>query len=280
MNASVLMHKSPSESILETVSLHGANTSGRIIVKALFSGISLGTERIVSSFKVPFSMRQNMKVPYQIGNFNEPVGYGYAMVGEVIGGEEAWIGKKVHLMHPHQNLMEVNVDDVMEIPDLLDAKRATLISNMETAINGFWDGELSDNQDVLVVGFGQIGALLAAVIYLSTHRKPCIAEVNPKRINVAKSMGFEVVHLENLNKRYPVIYHTTSKGHVLNQLLEKVLPEGQLIEMSWYGEDAVELNLGAHFHRNRLRLISSQVSEIPRKVSNKWDYTRRKKTCD
>ena len=44
---------------------------------------------------------------------------------------------------------------------------------------------------------------------------------------------------------------------------------------SWYGNKRAEINLGERFHRNRLRIISSQVSSIDPAVSGRWDKARR-----
>ena len=44
---------------------------------------------------------------------------------------------------------------------------------------------------------------------------------------------------------------------------------------SWYGVKRSDLNLGGHFHRSRMRLISSQVSSIAPELTGRWDKTRR-----
>ena len=44
---------------------------------------------------------------------------------------------------------------------------------------------------------------------------------------------------------------------------------------SWYGTKKTELDLGGNFHRNRIRLISSQVSTLAPRFSDRWTKNRR-----
>ena len=52
---------------------------------------------------------------------------------------------------------------------------------------------------------------------------------------------------------------------------------GKIIEASWYGEKVGKLNLGNEFHSKRLRIISSQVSNIPLHMQKKHNYRSRLK---
>ena len=44
---------------------------------------------------------------------------------------------------------------------------------------------------------------------------------------------------------------------------------------SWYGGKRADLDLGGHFHRSRIRLISSQVSTIAPDLRGRWTKARR-----
>jgi threonine dehydrogenase-like Zn-dependent dehydrogenase len=48
---------------------------------------------------------------------------------------------------------------------------------------------------------------------------------------------------------------------------------------SWYGDKVASLSLGGHFHRNRVQLISSQVSTIDGQFANRWTKSRRINTA-
>ena len=53
--------------------------------------------------------------------------------------------------------------------------------------------------------------------------------------------------------------------------------EGKFIEASWYGNKKGLINLGGHFHSKRLKIISSQVSQIPIHLKDKYDFNKRLK---
>ncbi|HYM23558.1 MAG TPA: hypothetical protein VEU08_10125, partial [Vicinamibacterales bacterium] len=61
-------------------------TDGDVLVRAMYSGISRGTESLVFGGRVPPSERDRMRAPFQSGDFPAPVKYGYSNVGRVERG--------------------------------------------------------------------------------------------------------------------------------------------------------------------------------------------------
>src|SRR5437016_14683375 len=59
---------------------------GDAVVRALYSGISRGTEALVFGGRVAVSEYQRMRAPFQVGDFSGAVKYGYASVGLVERG--------------------------------------------------------------------------------------------------------------------------------------------------------------------------------------------------
>ena len=57
-----------------------------VLVEAVYSGISYGTEKIVFDGLVPKNQYDLMRAPHQEGSFNTSVKYGYLNVGKVIKG--------------------------------------------------------------------------------------------------------------------------------------------------------------------------------------------------
>ena len=51
--------------------------------------------------------------------------------------------------------------------------------------------------------------------------------------------------------------------------------EATIVEMSWYGDRPVEVQLGGAFHSRRLRLVSSQVGQVSPGRRPRWNYGRR-----
>ena len=72
----------PGEMELRPVDL-ASPSAGEVTVRARYSGISRGTERLVLQGKVPASEYERMRCPLQEGAFPFPVKYGYALVGTV-----------------------------------------------------------------------------------------------------------------------------------------------------------------------------------------------------
>ena len=112
---------------------------GEALVRALFSGISRGTERLVFNGEVGRSEWERMRCPNQEGAFPFPVKYGYCATGIVEVGPGELVGQTVFCLHPHQDHFNAPIASLVPVPDGVPARRATLTANMETALNALWD---------------------------------------------------------------------------------------------------------------------------------------------
>ena len=71
-----------------------------VLVKTLYSGVSKGTESLVTSGKVHKSQYEIMRCPFQDGTFGFPIKYGYINIGQIIDGPKSLTGKKyLHFSH-------------------------------------------------------------------------------------------------------------------------------------------------------------------------------------
>ncbi len=272
LQSKTLWHLSNTKSALKVDEL---NTDDKVLIKSLYSLISIGTERLVSNGKVPTNLYEPMKVPYMAGAFSFPVKYGYSLVGEVQSEHHELFGQRVHIMHPHQDLCAADEKDLFVIPPELDAKTATLASNLETALNAIWDSKVSIGDKVLIVGFGLIGSLVARLVSLMPGTEVVIAEINPSKVALAKKLGFRV---EQEESTYDLAFHCSASTNGLQACIEKVGFEGKIIELSWYGDQLSPIHLGGTFHYQRKQLISSQVSNLPLDRRGSWTYKKRKET--
>ncbi|HBA00052.1 MAG TPA: dehydrogenase, partial [Halomonas sp.] len=66
----------PGHGELQQEELPTIDTS-EVRVRALYSGVSRGTESLVFHARVPESETQRMRAPFQAGEFPTPVKYGY-----------------------------------------------------------------------------------------------------------------------------------------------------------------------------------------------------------
>lgn len=269
--ARALWHTSDRQSELQEVRLSGGNSC---VLRSLYSLISTGTERLVARGQVPLALYASMKVPYMEGEFSFPVKYGYSLVGEVQEGPEEILGKKVHLLHPHQDYCRVSTDALTVLPDEVPAIRGVLASNMETALNAVWDSGVSVGDRVLVVGFGIIGSLTARLLQSIAGVEVWVYDLDEQRSALARDLGFRTV--DRILYDFDIAFHCSSSSGGLQSCIDHVGFEGKVMELSWYGEQAVQLQLGGSFHQQRKQIISSQVSAIPASHRARWDFNRRK----
>ena len=73
-----------------------------------------------------------------------------------------------------------------------------------------------------------------------------------------------------------IAFHTSSSSAGLQCAVDAVGFEGKIIELSWYGMKATQIELGGSFHHQRKQIISSQVGHLPSDKIARWNYYRRK----
>jgi threonine dehydrogenase-like Zn-dependent dehydrogenase len=268
MVAKSLWHSDPYHSEIKSQAID--TLPGQVLIHAQYSLISIGTERLISLGKVPPRLQSSMKVPYMAGDFNLPLKYGYSLVGNSDQGD------LYHVMHPHQDICAVSPEHLHRLPQSIPALRATLFSNLETACNAFWDGDPSENESVLIVGFGLIGGLIAGWLKLKGIEKVFIMEKDAYRLQYARQLGFQVLQEHEQKRNFQLAYHCTATSEGLQYCIDHMDVEGRIIEMSWYGDMPVSLLLGTEFHYKRLSIKSSQVSSIPLKLLGSETYASRK----
>jgi threonine dehydrogenase-like Zn-dependent dehydrogenase len=246
-----------------------------VLVRALASGISRGTECLVFMGRVPESQHQTMRCPFQEGDFPAPVKYGYASVGLVEAGASELVGRKVFCLHPHQDRYVVPKDAVVPLPDDLPVARAVLGANMETALNALWDGAPRLGDRIAVVGCGTIGALVAALAARLPGAKVEIVDIDPGRAELAASLGCRFATPAAAEGEADLVVHASGSAAGLATALALAGFETKVLELSWYGDGLVPVPLGAAFHARRLRLISSQVGTVAPARRIRW--TRRQR---
>ena len=169
-----------------------APADGDVLVRALYSGVSRGTEALVFAGRVPPSERDRMRAPFQSGDFPAPVKYGYANVGRVERGPRDLQDRVVFALYPHQSRYVVPATAVHVVPDEVPSSRAVLAANMETAINLLWDARPHIGDRITVIGAGAVGCLAA---YLARRAAGCrgenveLVDINPARASIARTLG-------------------------------------------------------------------------------------------
>jgi threonine dehydrogenase-like Zn-dependent dehydrogenase len=233
-----------------------------VLVRALHSGISRGTETLVFRGEVPESQHEAMRAPFQDGDFPGPVKYGYLSVGVVEHGPADLLGRTVFCLHPHQTAYVVPADAVVPVPDDVPARRAVLAGTVETAVNALWDAPPLLGDRVTVVGAGMVGCCVARLL----ARYPCtdveLVDVDRSRADVAARLGVPFVAPDDAAGGRDLVVHASATAAGLQLSLGLLRAEGTVLELSWYGDREVTLTLGGAFHSGRLALRASQVGTV------------------
>jgi threonine dehydrogenase-like Zn-dependent dehydrogenase len=246
-----------------------------VVVRALFSGISRGTESLVFHGRVPVSEHQRMRAPFQAGTFPAPVKYGYSSVGEVERGPRDLVGRRVFVLYPHQTRYQVPSAAAHVLPESVPAGRGVLAANLETAINGLWDARPQVGDRIAVIGAGAVGCMIAWIASRVPGCDVALVDVNPRKAWVANALGVDFATPETVSHDADVVIHSSGSPAGLELALRIAGFEATIVEMSWYGTQAVTVPLGEDFHARRLTLKSSQVGSIASSQRTRWDTRRR-----
>lgn len=233
-----------------------------VLVRALHSGVSRGTETLVFRGGVPVDQRTVMRAPFQEGEFPGPVKYGYLSVGRVEGGEAALRGRTVFCLYPHQSAYVVPAAAVCEVPSGVPPRRAVLAGTVETAVNALWDAAPRIGDRVVVVGAGMVGCAVARLLAGIPAVAVTLVDSDASRGKVADRLGVPFAGPDQMPGGCDLAVHTSGSAAGLQAAIDALGPEGRVIELSWYGDRPVTVSLGGRFHSSRLGIVASQVGTV------------------
>jgi threonine dehydrogenase-like Zn-dependent dehydrogenase len=205
-----------------------------VVVRTLYSGISRGTETLVFAGRVPESQWTAMRAPFQNGEFPAPVKTRYV----------------------------VPASAVTPLPEDVPAGRAILGGTVETAVNALWDAAPLVGDRIAVVGAGMVGCSVAAVLARFPGVEVQLVDVDPGRAAVARALGVGFASPEIAAGECDLVVHASATEAGLARSLELSAFEGEVIELSWYGDRPVRIPLGEAFHSRRLSIRGSQVGAV------------------
>jgi 2-desacetyl-2-hydroxyethyl bacteriochlorophyllide A dehydrogenase len=261
-------------------------------VRTEYSAISPGTERLVYQGNVPADLDADSSIEALQGDtLSYPISYGYACAGivEAVGAEVSgdWEGAPVFSFQPHVSRFTASPDALIRLPASVDLTDAVMIPSLETAVNLVMDGRPMIGETALIFGQGVVGLLTARL--LADHPLGTLVAVDPAdaRRARAESLGISAVaSVAELDleagadpqadaARADLVYELTGRPSVLNDAVQRTGFAGRLVVGSWYGTKTAPIDLGSHFHRSRMRVISSQVSTIDPTLQGRWSKERR-----
>jgi threonine dehydrogenase-like Zn-dependent dehydrogenase len=246
-----------------------------VLVRTLYSGVSRGTEALVWRGGVPASQYAAMRAPFQEGDFPGPVKYGYLNVGVVEDGPPGLRGRTVFCLYPHQTRYVVPAAAVTPVPDSVPAARAVLTGTVETAVNAAWDAAPLLGDRIAVVGAGMVGCCVAKVLAGFPAVRVQLVDIEPARAAVASALGVGFATPDRAAGECDLVVHASATEAGLNRSLELAVPDGMVLELSWYGDRRVSLPLGEMFHSRRLTVRGSQVGAVAAVRRGRRDYADR-----
>lgn len=262
---------------------------GEVRVRTAYSAISPGTERLVYQGNVPGNLEADASIEALQGDtLSYPISYGYACVGRVEalgeGVDRDWEGAPVFSFQPHVSRFVAATEALIRLPTSAALTDAVMIPSLETAVNLVMDGRPMIGETALVFGQGVVGLLTTRL--LADHPLGTLVAVEPDdaRRARAEAAGAEAVAsiddwdgagAADASDRADLTYELTGRPAVLDEAVQSTGFSGRVVVGSWYGTKAAPIDLGSHFHRSRMRIVSSQVSTIDPSLQGRWTKDRR-----
>ncbi|TDH62988.1 zinc-binding alcohol dehydrogenase [Dankookia rubra] len=245
------------------------------LVRSRASALSRGTERLVLEGRVPPSQYAAMRAPLMAGDFPFPVKYGYCATGVVEDGPPGLQGRRVFVLHPHQDLFLAPAAMCIPVPDAVPDHRAVLAANMETALNILWDARPLAGERCLVIGAGVVGLLAAALLARIPGIAPVVVDIDPSRAALAEALGARFAPPPEVPAEQELIVHASASAAGLQLALDRAAFEARIVEASWHGDRMVPLPLGEAFHARRLTILSTQVGAVAPAMRGRRSHAER-----
>ncbi len=277
-----------------------------VLIETVVSAISAGTEMLFYRGQVPDGMAADASIAGLTGAVRYPLKYGYACVGRLSAedsdrrtvdsrpaGDSSSENESRHYFafHPHESHFCASRQMLLPVPEDMAPEKAALLPNAETAVNLVMDGAPLVGERVVVMGLGVVGLLTTAL--LAQFPLEALIAVDPlaHRREAAERLGAsgtidpsDADGAEGLREAVEdcgdgdgadLVYELSGQPAALDSAVSAAGFDSRIVVGSWYGTKPASLQLGGSFHRNRVRLISSQVSTVAPRLRGRWTKGRR-----
>lgn len=252
-----------------------------LLVRTTVSAISAGTEMLFYRGQFPREIAVDATISALEEQNDYPLKYGYAAAGvvEEIGENitKDWLGKRVFSFQPHQCHFIAKENELFLVPENISNEAAIFLPNMETAVNLVMDAAPIIGERVVVFGQGIIGLLTSALLRQFPLERLVVVDPVPVRRDAALALGVDAALApdELVDEDFDLALELSGAPKALDAAIACVGFSGRIVVGSWYGQKPVALDLGGRFHRERIKIVSSQVSTIAPQFSGRWDKARR-----
>lgn len=254
-----------------------------VVVATDASAISAGTELLVYRDETPDDLPVDETIDAFDDSFEYPLRYGYAAAGRVVetGSEvgDGWQDRAVFAFRPHQTRFAADPDDLVVLPEGVSPAHGCLLPTVETATNLVLDSEPKLGESVVVFGAGVVGLCTTRLLSAFPLDDLVVVEPIATRRETASAMGADRTMTPEAAAAElgdcDLAVELSGEPAVLNDAIDAVGYDGRIVVGSWYGEKRAPIDLGGSFHRDRIELVSSQVSTIDPARRGRWDRDRR-----
>ncbi len=224
-------------------------------VQVEYTGISTGTERLLWNGTMP-----------AFPGMGYPLVPGYETVGRVVRAGDAAsrkVGTRVfvpgsqcftdarNLFGGSASRLVVPGARAMEIKDSL-AEQGVLFALAATAYHAH--SAAGTQQPDLIIGHGVLGRMIARLAVVA-GAKPVVWETNPARR--AGAQGYEVIDPSTDTRRnYQCICDVSGAGHLLNALIGRLAPRGEVVLAGFYDEPLSFVFPPAFMREARIRVAA------------------------
>ncbi|WP_435094245.1 zinc-dependent alcohol dehydrogenase [Halorubrum sp. N11] len=269
----------------------GPPDDDELLVDTRVSAISAGTELLVYRDQTPPDFPADEALDTLDGDLSYPLQYGYATSGVVreVGDtvDSDWVGRSVFSFVPHQTSFRATPDSVITLPPGTTAATGSLLPSVETATNIVLDAAPRLGERAVVFGAGVIGLcvtrLLAAfpleslvVVDPIERRRALAAEFGADRTTTPAALdGAVPAGTGSAVDGVDLAIELSGQPSALDDAIDVVGYDARIVVGSWYGTKREPIDLGGRFHRDRIDIVSSQVSTISPELRGRWDRDRR-----
>ena len=271
----------------------------QVLIQSKYSAISAGSEMLIYQGLIPEDIAIDANLPALGGRMKFPLKYGYSLVGNIIdigrNIEKKMLGKWVFVFHPHQSQVVTDIGNVFPIPPKVSPEEALFFPNLETAVSLVMDARPIIGEKIVVFGQGVVGLLTTALLARIPQIQLIAVDPINRRLKYSRRFGAEQVlnpqdndFQKSINKLLgldsrshsetagaDLIFELSGNPAALNSALQLAGYQARIVVGSWYGNKEESIDLGTRFHRNRLQILSSQVSTINPFLRGRWTKQRR-----
>ncbi|CAN0528619.1 unnamed protein product, partial [Ectocarpus sp. 12 AP-2014] len=237
----------------EELDEEGAVGEGQVLVEAVCSSISSGTELKVFRGDFDSDSELDTTIKGMAGeSMSYPLKYGYSLVGRVAKcgagvDPKKFLGKLVFAFSAHSTWVVADADGVMLVPEGIEPEDAVYLPAVETALSLVHDVHPRVGESVAVFGQGMIG-LLAVAILAKTHAgvgggSVVAVDMLPDRLRVAERLGATATVTPSDAAElapFDVSLEVTGNPRGLQSALDLTGYGGRVVLGSWYGGGAAQ----------------------------------------